>query len=65
LAFVEKILDESEIDDAELESGLETLAKEYNKQDGKLVLSMMCINSYTDRIRRDDEGLCRRFKTRI
>jgi len=31
---VEKILDENEIEDADVESSLETLAKEYNKQDG-------------------------------
>jgi len=34
LQFVEKILDTHEIEDIDVESSLETLAKEYNKQDG-------------------------------
>ena len=44
MAFVERILEENEIEDAELESSLETLAKEYNKQDGTLFPSVLCIN---------------------
>jgi len=42
--FVEEILDENEIEVAELESSLEALAKEYNKQDGILFPSTFCIN---------------------
>lgn len=44
MAFVEKILDENEIEVAELESSLETLAKEYNKQDGILFPLTLFIN---------------------
>lgn len=35
LELVEQILDENGIDDNAIELSLETLAKEYNKQDGK------------------------------
>ncbi|KIK68036.1 hypothetical protein GYMLUDRAFT_805773 [Collybiopsis luxurians FD-317 M1] len=35
LVFLEQILDEHGIADQDVESSIETLAKEYNKQDGK------------------------------
>ncbi len=33
--LLEQILDENEIDEEEIESSIDTIAKEYNKQDGK------------------------------
>ena len=38
LQFIDKILDTHEIEDIDVESSLETLAKEYNKQDGWIIL---------------------------
>jgi len=35
LDFLEQILDAHEIEDNDVETSIETLAKEYNKQDGK------------------------------
>jgi DNA polymerase epsilon subunit 2 len=46
LEFVETILKENEIEEAELESSLETLAKEYNKQDGTLFSSIRRISTH-------------------
>ncbi|KAF8974466.1 DNA polymerase epsilon, subunit B [Flammula alnicola] len=37
LQFIEEILDQHEIEDADVESSLETLAKEYNKQDDAIM----------------------------
>jgi hypothetical protein len=37
LQFIEQILDTHEIEDIDVESSLETLAKEYNKQDGWII----------------------------
>lgn len=46
--LLEQILDENEIDEEEIESSIDTIAKEYNKQDGKSrapVISSGCNDS--------------------
>ena len=40
LEFLEQILDAHDIDDSEVESSIETIAKEYNKQDGACFSSL-------------------------
>ena len=44
LELVEEILNHHEIEDDDVESSLETLAKEYNKQDGtfKVLFFLFC-----------------------
>lgn len=42
LQIIEGILDSHEIEDADVESSLETLAKEYNKQDGASNIFYSC-----------------------
>jgi hypothetical protein len=41
LHLIEQILDAHEIEHADIEPSLETLAKEYNKQDGGIILAFL------------------------
>jgi DNA polymerase epsilon subunit 2 len=42
ISFVEDILTEHEIAEEDFESSIETLAREYNKQDGEFYVGYFC-----------------------
>lgn len=52
LELLEQILDQHEIADADVESSIETLAKEYNKQDG-ILSNIRLVFTSTDRKSQD------------
>ncbi|KAF9446959.1 hypothetical protein P691DRAFT_636745, partial [Macrolepiota fuliginosa MF-IS2] len=59
LSFIEDILEEHEIAEEDFESSIETLAREYNKQDGKsvrLVTVEVLRRVYASLQDQDDDG---------
>lgn len=60
LEFLEDVLDKHEILDEDVESSIDLIAKEYNKQDGKLESSNACALRFDLAIsRRGHEGVSR------
>jgi hypothetical protein len=65
LELLETILDNHEIEDADVESSIETIAREYNKQDGVLQYLDVSFVPLIVLSRRVDESVGRRSSARL
>jgi hypothetical protein len=66
LELLEAILDSHEIEDADVESSIDTIAREYNKQDGAFqYLSIALLLLTAQHSRRADESVNRCSPTRL